>query len=418
MTQLFPIKKQAALFVLMIVLLWPVEAFGATAGLDSRIAQEEARMELLERRIAEHQGRVQQMGQQEKGVLTQINTLDQKKQVTEQRIRILELRLEKVKGSIAGLRAEMETAERDLATMQGLLEERMVNIYKYGGVAEFNLLLSSSTAHEAMGTSYLLNKIALQDQGMIDGVLAKQEELRQAAAKMESERKSLADNTTKLASERKNYHDEIARSNDYLGKVRKERSLQEQSLKELQDAQQELQRTIVALMKKKREEQERARAAAAAAAAAAKGSGTTATRPAAPQPQVFVPSGGRLGWPVQGQISSTFGTRVHPVFKTKIMHTGIDIRAPHGTPVKAAGAGEVLYAGWLRGYGQIVILDHGNDLSSVYAHLSSIAVREGAVVKKGQAVGSVGSTGTATGNHLHFEVRQGGDARDPMKYLR
>lgn len=414
MTQPSPIKKRAALFVLMGALLWSGQACGATAGLDSRIAQEEARMELLEKQIAEHQGRVRQMGQQEKGVLTQIDTLDQKKQVTEQRIRILELRLEKVKGTLADLRGKMETAERDLATMQGLLEERMVNIYKYGGVAEFNLLLSSSTAHEAMGTSYLLNKIALQDQGMIDGVLAKQEELRQATAKMESERKSLADNTAKLAAERKNYRDEISRSNDYLGKVRRERSLQEQSLRELQDAQQELQRTIVALMKKKREEQERARAAAAAAA---KGDGTT-TSPATPRPQVFVPSGGRLAWPLQGQISSTFGTRVHPVFKTKIMHTGIDIRAPHGTPVQAAGAGEVLYAGWLRGYGQIVILDHGNDLSSVYAHLSSIAVREGTVVKKGQRVGNVGSTGTATGNHLHFEVRQGGDARDPMKYLR
>jgi murein DD-endopeptidase MepM/ murein hydrolase activator NlpD len=110
--------------------------------------------------------------------------------------------------------------------------------------------------------------------------------------------------------------------------------------------------------------------------------------------------------------------RVHPVFKTKMMHTGMDIRAPRGTPVRAAGPGEVLFAGWLRGYGQVIIIDHGNNLSSVYAHLSSMSVREGAAVKKGQTIGAVGSTGTATGAHLHFEVRVGGDARDPMRYLR
>jgi len=110
--------------------------------------------------------------------------------------------------------------------------------------------------------------------------------------------------------------------------------------------------------------------------------------------------------------------RVHPTFKTKMMHTGIDISAARGTPVRAAGPGEVLYAGWLRGYGQVIIIDHGSNLSSVYAHLSSMSVREGSAVKKGQTIGAVGSTGTATGAHLHFEVRANGDARDPMKYLR
>jgi murein DD-endopeptidase MepM/ murein hydrolase activator NlpD len=110
--------------------------------------------------------------------------------------------------------------------------------------------------------------------------------------------------------------------------------------------------------------------------------------------------------------------RVHPTFKTKIMHTGIDIRAERGVPVRAAGPGEVLYSGWLRGYGQVVIVDHGNSLTTVYAHLSSSVVEEGMPVKEGQTIGAVGSSGTATGAHLHFEVRVNGDARDPLAYLR
>lgn len=368
------------------------------SGLDSRIAQEEARMRILEKQISEHQKRAKQMGEKEKGVLTQLNSLDQKKKVTEQRIRVLELKLEKVKNTISNLRAEVRLTEQELAEMMHVFENRLVDIYKYGGVAEFNLLLSSTTAHEAMETSYLLNRIALQDQAMISGMLEKKDRLIKAAAQMEQQEKELSENTSRLNGERKTFRNEINKSNVFLGKVRQERSLHEQAVKELLQSQKEIQQTVTALMRKKRDEESRNKGRSAQ--------------------YTYLPSGGQLSWPVQGQITSTFGQRVHPVFKTKMMHTGMDIRAPRGTPVRAAGPGEVLFAGWLRGYGQVIIIDHGNNLSSVYAHLSSMSVREGSAVKKGQTIGAVGSTGTATGAHLHFEVRVGGDARDPMRYLR
>lgn len=355
-------------------------------------------MRVLEKQISEHQKRARQMGEKEKGVLTQLNSLDQKKKVTEQRIRVLELKLEKVKNTIAGLRAEVRLTEQELGEMMYVFENRLVDIYKYGGVAEFNLLLSSTTAHEAMETSYLLNRIALQDQAMISEMLQKKDRLIKAAAQMEQQEKELSENTSRLNGERKTFRNEINKSNVFLGKVRQERSLHEQAVKELLQSQKEIQQTVMALMRKKRDEESRNKGRSAQ--------------------YTYLPSGGQLSWPVQGQITSTFGQRVHPVFKTKMMHTGMDIRAPRGTPVRAAGPGEVLFAGWLRGYGQVIIIDHGNNLSSVYAHLSSMSVREGSAVKKGQTIGAVGSTGTATGAHLHFEVRVGGDARDPMRYLR
>lgn len=394
-------KRRLRIFmtvILFVVCFAAVPPLLASSGLDSRIAQEEARMRLLEKQISEHQKRAKQMGEKEKGVLSQINSLDQKKKVTEQRIRVLELKLEKVKDTIAGLQAEIENTEQYLTEMRRVLERRLVDIYKYGGVAEFNLLLSSATAHEALETSFLLNRIALQDQALITDMLEKKDRLLEASAQMELQRKELAKNSSNLSSERKNFKEAIGKSNVFLGKVRKERSLHEQSIKELQESQKEIQQTVMALMRKKREEESRNK--------------ERSTR------YTYLPSGGQLSWPVQGQITSSFGMRVHPTFKTKIMHTGIDIRAPRGTPVRAAGPGEVLFAGWLRGYGQVIIIDHGNDLSSVYAHLSSMSIREGSAVKKGQTIGAVGSTGTATGAHLHFEVRANGDARDPMKYLR
>ena len=105
-------------------------------------------------------------------------------------------------------------------------------------------------------------------------------------------------------------------------------------------------------------------------------------------------------------------------FKTKINHTGLDISAPKGTEVTAADAGEVLYTGWMRGYGQVIIIDHGGNLTTVYAHLSKIECTEDQKVSRGTTIGRVGSTGIATGNHLHFEVRVNGDAVNPMRYLK
>lgn len=109
--------------------------------------------------------------------------------------------------------------------------------------------------------------------------------------------------------------------------------------------------------------------------------------------------------------------RIHPRFKTKRQHTGIDIASPHGSPVTTAGAGEVIFAGWMRGYGQVIIIDHGSGYATVYAHMSKILVDDGAAVKKGALIGRVGQTGVATGPHLHFEVRVKGVARDPLNYL-
>jgi murein DD-endopeptidase MepM/ murein hydrolase activator NlpD len=116
-------------------------------------------------------------------------------------------------------------------------------------------------------------------------------------------------------------------------------------------------------------------------------------------------------WPVQGIVTSNFGARWGR------MHTGIDIAAPGGTPIVASKGGEVIYAGWLGGYGNLVVVDHGDSVVTLYAHQSRIGVVEGQPVDQGQVVGFVGTTGNSTGNHLHFEVRVDTHPEDPRKYL-
>lgn len=133
-------------------------------------------------------------------------------------------------------------------------------------------------------------------------------------------------------------------------------------------------------------------------------------------------STGRISWPLRGPIMSYYGYRVHPIFRRRKYHTGIDISAPMGTPIRAADGGVVIYAGWRGGYGKVVILSHGNrggrNIATLYGHMSSFAVGSGQPVGKGQVIGRVGSTGWSTGPHLHFEVRVNGATTDPLAWLR
>jgi murein DD-endopeptidase MepM/ murein hydrolase activator NlpD len=122
-------------------------------------------------------------------------------------------------------------------------------------------------------------------------------------------------------------------------------------------------------------------------------------------------------WPITGPVSSEFGGRSSPYGRSWEFHPGLDIRALSGTPVSAAGSGTVVYAGRMRGYGNMVVVDHGVGLKTVYAHLSAVYAELGRRVETGQVLGAVGQTGRATGPHLHYEVRVGTAPVDPMCYL-
>lgn len=128
------------------------------------------------------------------------------------------------------------------------------------------------------------------------------------------------------------------------------------------------------------------------------------------------PSAAGLIWPVSGPVTSPYGQRCLPNGDCSF-HPGIDIGVPAGTPIKAAAAGTVVFAGSMGGYGNLTVIDHGNGLATAYGHQSSIAVATGASVSQGQVIGYVGCTGYCFGAHLHFEVRVNGAPVDPLGYL-
>jgi len=125
----------------------------------------------------------------------------------------------------------------------------------------------------------------------------------------------------------------------------------------------------------------------------------------------------RMAWPVYGRISSRYGYRFHPVHKRRMMHTGLDIAARHGSPIRSALAGRVTFVGWKGGYGKTVVIEHPNGCETLYGHCSTLLVKRGETVKKGQQVAKVGSTGISTGPHVHFEVREHNKRVNPEKLL-
>ena len=123
-------------------------------------------------------------------------------------------------------------------------------------------------------------------------------------------------------------------------------------------------------------------------------------------------------WPVMGKINSPFGWRRHPITRRRDFHTGLDIKASRGTAIRSAREGRVAYAGWMGGYGKVVVVEHSGGQSTLYAHCNAILLKQGAKVSVGQTIAQVGSTGRTTGPHLHFEVRNGNSPVNPLKYLK
>ncbi len=130
-------------------------------------------------------------------------------------------------------------------------------------------------------------------------------------------------------------------------------------------------------------------------------------------------AGGVMKWPTPGYtgISSPYGYRIHPIYKVKKFHAGIDINAPSGAKIVATNSGKVILSGWNGGYGNCIIIDHGDGIATLYGHQSALLVSEGDIVKKGDTIGKVGSTGLSTGPHLHFEVRVNGATKPPLDYF-
>ena len=404
-------------------MVWPAagaENVGNAEDLDALIAIQERTRQNLGRQIEQYNETARKKAQEAKGLLGRITKLRQEAQMSGAQIELLELQARRLQDSARELNEDIARIDRSMKKLVEALRHRLLDIYKYDARAELNLLLSTEDTHEAMIMSYMLDRLSRQDRVILEELGGKIRELEQAKVNLEKNRAQLARQSEELKQERGRRHAAIAQANSLLRDALGQRRKAEEAAREMEAAQREVGQRILDLLHRRQSEGGRLRRPGPSGKApptppqerSSQGSG-----PKRPD-YTYLAKGSRLEWPLRGPVITLFGSRNHPVFRTKVFTSGIDIRAAAGAPVKAAGPGEVLFSGWLRGFGQVVIVNHGDSLSTVYANLGRTSVGEGDAVRVGSVLGTVGNTGAGGEYSLHFEVRQGGTAKDPMNYLR
>jgi septal ring factor EnvC (AmiA/AmiB activator) len=269
-----------------------------------------------------------------------------------------------------------------------------VALYKGGEPGPLRVLFSSESLPDLLRRVELLRRLAERDRRLIEGVRAAGQRLR--ATRQETERVAEEGESAaaRLAVRSRELEREQAARRELLARVRADRRRGREALYELGRAAHALQETLERLGR-----------------ASPRGS---PVRPPLP----FAARRGRLEPPVEGRLAAGFGRVVDREFATETFRKGVELEAPAGSPVRAVADGEVRFAGWFRGYGKLVILDHGDDYFSVSGHLEAVAVEVGARIAEGDPIGTVGETGSLHGPRLYFEIRRGGAPLDPLEWLR
>lgn len=368
--------------------------------LRSREAEQRTREGVLTEQLSTVAGRVREL---EAGVRGQ-----------EARLGVLEQELAAARARLGELDAVYQDQSRRLLRLQrehrsatATLERRVRSIYLADEPDVLAFVLGTRSFADLLDNLELLGRIGRQDERIVARVARVRDGLADARSRTRSARAEAARITERVAaraSEQRAVVARLAASRDALVTARGEK---EAALASVQESRGALQEEIDSL------EAESARLAAAIRAAQAQAQAQAGQGQAAAPvaPPVTGGGDGTLRWPVSGPVTSGFGPRWGR------MHEGIDIAVPTGTPVGAAAPGTVIYAGWLGGYGNLVVVDHGNGLSTAYAHNSQLLVGVGTVVGTGTTISLSGNTGNSSGPHVHFEVRVGGSAVDPLGYL-
>ncbi|HET9214656.1 MAG TPA: peptidoglycan DD-metalloendopeptidase family protein [Gaiellaceae bacterium] len=299
---------------------------------------------------------------------------------------------------------DLEHLKRQYTLAQRQLEGRLVELYQSEETDSFGVLLQVQSLGDLIDQLEYFDSIGRQDRAITAEIHRLKGEMRIARAETRLTKIEVGKATDALAAKTAEQvaarEALVAQQNamaaaradrqDMLAGVREHRHEAEEDLDALQAASAQIAAQIQA-------------AQAASSSSGGGGGGGGGSSGSGTSSSGFI-------WPVNGVVTSGFGWRWGR------MHEGIDISAPAGTPIHAVASGTVIFAGWMGGYGNLVIVDHGNGLATAYAHQSAIYVGGGSV-SQGQTLGAVGCTGSCTGNHLHFEVRVNGGAVDPMGYL-
>lgn len=342
--------------------------------------------ELLQKQLKEANADLTDVQTDLSNNLQQIQKLDDKISKAENELEDHESKITELKKNISEVESKLNDITEKYNTQKDLFEQRIVAMYESGETKYIDIMLKSRNISDFLSNYYVVSELAKVDENLLNDIGEKKNEINLAKLKLENEKKQLSiivENQTRTTRTLQNT--KMMRQS-FIDKLSdEEKNIQEQ-IEEYNKQFEEVNKQIIALVM----------------------SGINTQ---------YI--GGTLAWPVPGYstITSQYGMRYHPVTGLYTLHTGVDVGAPLGADFVAANDGIVTSAYFNSAYGNMVIVDHGGGISTLYAHGSEILVDIGQSVKRGDPVLKVGSTGYSTGPHAHFEVRINGVTTDPIPYI-
>ncbi|MDI3535405.1 MAG: hypothetical protein PWQ82_1770 [Thermosediminibacterales bacterium] len=345
------------------------------------------KQEQIEQKIKQQKQRLEQVKKQQKTVLTELDQIERELEATKEDLENIQDELIKTEQNLALTEEELEEAQKKADEQFENMKERLKVMYKKGPVDYLDVIMGSKSFTDLVTRIEILKRIIDYDRNLLNELRKSRDLVAEKKASLEEQKAQIIAVKQEISSKKRKIEAKAAARESLLEKLVRNKKAYERALDEQEKALEELNRKIAEIQARQK-----------------KGYMGTA----------------KFVWPTPGytRITSPYGWRIHPILKTKRMHTGIDIAAPMGSKIVAATHGEVIYAGWLSGYGNTVILDHGGGISTMYAHASKLLVRAGQKVKQGDTIAKVGTTGLSTGPHLHFEVRENGKHTNPLKWLK
>ncbi len=368
------------------------------AGAES-VSDRKKELQRIKREMEEKKRRISRAGKREQSVLGELEKIDRAVQSKNAELARGERRLRDAEASLAEVEKGAAVVEKDLVRIKDLYRSRVRAFYRMGRSGYAVGIFSSENMNTAVKRMKYLEIVAEHDRRVIEEYQRTLSTYSQRQAEIAEHRAEIALRREEIRGHQKELSAQRRKKEDLLNRVRKEKELYEDVYAELEESSESLWSLI------RREEEEKRRAAQIR---------RTALPPPAAAP---APGRGGLPWPAHGKVVTPYGKQKHPQFGTVVFRRGIEIEVAEGDQVRAVSSGHVVFADWVKGYGKLLILDHGSSFYTLYGYLSRLDVQKGATVAGGQGIGLAGETGSMKGSKLYFEIRRHGETEDPLAWL-
>lgn len=373
---------------------------GRPADLDAA----SAKASNIKKQIKEQTVEVARYSDQEKEIADQLHQTDLALHKARQSATAVSKELGAVSAQIAELEKSLGQVQNEIDQSSGYAVRRMVALYKLTRLGETNLLASATSFHDLMRRQAAIEKIISYDHQVLAEMVEKKIRFQGLMAGLEQQKSAKEALNAEHQAAMAKLDQEKKRRKDLLAEVQNKKEARLASIKYLKNASIQLDKTIAALREKPSVPKEKAK-------------GSAKKESVKESVSQFSAYQGLLKMPVDGKVISNFGKYVEPHSGASNFRNGIEIRSKQGAPVRAVFAGETIYSSWLKGYGNVIIIAHGKDFHTVYAHAEELFRAKGEPVEAGEVIATVGDSGSMSGPSLYFEIRHQGRPVDPLEWI-